>query len=230
MRRQRSSSYSIRLQMRWINRLILSLTTYIIVIVTPSSVDALRVVLAGGTGPIGQGVAARCDKANHDVVILARNSFLASAPARVTQDFGWVGQGFLTKHCNVRLRDWDGGDLLDIVGQDWVGWQEDVLKGANVVVHLVGGFTEQRVMACERLVRESLTCNRDALHVTVAPTLQDLELLSPGMTKLKNDRIVKCEEMVKANCANHMCLRIEANRVEQGCDEIFAAIGGWTKG
>jgi hypothetical protein len=196
--------------------------------VTPTQA-ALQVVLAGGTGPIGQGVAARCHDNSHAVTILTRNAFLAAAPTRVTKEFGWVGRNFLEQHSNVRLRDWDGGDLLDIVGQDWVGWQEDALKDANVVVHLVGGFTEQRVMATERLVRQSLICNRNALHVTVAPTLENLEIISPGMLKLKNDRILQCEDIVKTNCANHNCLRIEANRVDQECDAIFNAIACWKR-
>ena len=190
--------------------------------------NALQVVLAGGTGPVGKAVAARCD-GSHKVTILTRNAFLAAAPIRVTETFGWVGEAFLKKHRNVRLRDWDGGDLLDIVGQDWLGWQEDALKGADVVVHLVGGFTEQRVMASERLVRESLAWNPSALHVTVGPTVKDLGILSTGAVKLKNERLTKCEDMVRTNCRNHVCLRIEANRVEQECESIVAVIESLTK-
>ena len=183
------------------------------VLLRTQSCHALNVVLAGGSGPIGKGVAARCDT-SHDVTILTRNAFLAAATNRVTETFGWVGEGFLKKHRRVRLRDWDGGDLLDIVGKDWIGWQEDTLAKADVIVHLVGGFTEQRLMACERLVRESMRVNPKALHITVNPTLQDLPILSPGMVDLKSGRISKCEEMVTANCANTQCLRIEANRIE----------------
>ena len=40
------------------------------------------------------------------------------------------------------LRDWDGLDLLDIVEQDWVGWQEDALPNAQVVVHLTGDLLQ----------------------------------------------------------------------------------------
>ena len=196
--------------------------------ILPNAINALQVVLAGGSGPIGKAVAARCDR-SHKVVILTRNAFLAAAPTRVTETFGWVGEAFLAKQRNVHLRDWDGGDLLDIVGQDWVGWQEYALKGADVVVHLVGGFTEQRVMATERLVRESITYNPSALHITVGPTVQDLGIISPGAAKLKNDRLTKCEDMVRMNCRNHVCLRIEANRVEQGCDSILAAIESLTR-
>ncbi len=61
------------------------------------------------------------------------------------------------------------GDLLDIVGQDWVGWQDDTLAKADCVVNLCGGFTQQREMATERIVRESLRCNPTALQITVAP-------------------------------------------------------------
>jgi len=187
--------------------------------------DALNVVLAGGTGSIGSKLASRLS--NHEVTILARNAFLAAAPSRVTEDFGWVGANFMKKNPHVRLRDWDGGDLLDIVGQDWLGWQDDVLKPADVVVNLVGGFTEQRVMACERLVRESLSLNKDALQITVSPTEEDLPNFSPGAQALKKERIKLCEDMVKSNCVNAICLRIESNHEDTGCDRIQAAIEDW---
>lgn len=186
---------------------------------------ALSVVLAGGTGAIGKGVAARC-KPSHEVIILTRNAFLAATPVRVTEQFGWVGESYLRSNPHVRLRDWDGGDLLDIVGEDWIGWQEDVLLKADVLLHLIGGFTKQRVMATERLVQESLKYNPKAFHITVAPSLQDLEIISPGMIKLKHDRIIECETLVKNHCMNHACMRIEANRVEQECDSILATISG----
>jgi hypothetical protein len=186
---------------------------------------ALNVVLPGGTGPLGQILASRLS--HHDVTILCRNSFLASAPNRVTGDFGWVGANFLKKNPHVRLRDWDGGDLLDIVGSDWLGWQDDALSSADVVVNLVGGFTEQRVMACERIVRESLSINPNVLQVYVSPTEAELPDISPGMTSLKKERLRKCEEMVKSNCQNSECLRLESFRLEKGCDEIQKVIDDW---
>jgi hypothetical protein len=145
----------------------------------------------------------------------------------VSKDFGWVGQSFLKFHPGITLRDWDGGDLLDIVGRDWMGWQEDALKGADVVVHLVGGFTNQRAMAAERLVRESLVHCPDALQVTVGPTLEDLPGFSPGVTSLKESRLVECERLVQGNCRFSKCLRIEAFRLQQGCDEIVAVVDAW---
>jgi hypothetical protein len=186
---------------------------------------ALNVVLPGGTGPLGQILASRLS--HHDVTILTRNSFLAGAPNRVTGDFGFVGASFLKKNPHVRLRDWDGGDLLDIVGCDWLGWQDDALLRADIVVHLVGGYTEQRVMACERLVRESLSINPNALQVSVSPTEEELPDISPGMTTLKKERLRKCEEMVKSNCLNAECLRLETFRLEKGCDEIQKVIDDW---
>jgi len=44
-----------------------------------------------------------------------------------------------------------------------MGWQEDALTNANAVVNLVGGYTNQREMAAERIVRESLRVNPSAL-------------------------------------------------------------------
>jgi len=193
-------------------------------------VVALNVVLAGGTGPVGASLGSRLDAKDHDVTVLTRNAFLAATPARVTEQFGWLGEGYLRHHPNIRLRDWDGGDLLDIVGKDWIGWQDDALPGADVVIHLVGGFTEQRVMACERLVRECLAVkNSDALHVTVSPTDEDLPAFSPGLSSVKKQRIETCEDMVKTNCPNSECIRIEAFRLEQGTDDIMAVLDAWEK-
>jgi len=194
---------------------------------------ALNVVLAGGTGPIGRGVAGELSRRGHDVTVLTRNAFLASSPARVTEQFGWLGRRFLEENPGVTLRDWDGGDLLDIVGKDWLGWQDDVLPDADAVVHLVGGFTDQRVAACERLVRECVAAAKtrtssgadDAiLHVTVNPLDDELPAFSPGMADLKRRRIETCEDIVKTNCANWDCLRIEAFRPQQGIDRIVAAL------
>lgn len=125
---------------------------------------------------------------------------------------------------NFKLRDWDGGDLLDIVGQDWVGWQDDTLAKANVVVNLVGGFTQQREMATERIVVESLRVNPSALQITVGPKDEELAFVSPGLPKIKKERLKRCEDMVRVNCVSHSCLRLEANQVEEGCAEIQKAI------
>lgn len=121
--------------------------------------------------------------------------------------------------------------MLDIVGQDWIGWQEDCLANADVIVHLTGGFTEQRVMACERLIREAYSFNKlKALHVTVNPTDEDMALVSPlSSMKLKKERIQQCESMVQANCPNHKCLRVEANSIPKVCHEIEEAIEEWAK-
>lgn len=71
-------------------------------------VSALNVVLAGGTGEIGRTLAPRLR--DHSVTILARNAFLAAAPSRVTEQFGYFGPpSLLAKNPHVKLRDWDGG-------------------------------------------------------------------------------------------------------------------------
>ena len=141
-----------------------------------------------------------------------------------TEVFGYLGAGFLNKNKHVTLRDWDGGDLLDIVGNDFIGWQDDALKQADVIVHLVGGFTEQREMATERLVRESLRLNRGATHVTVNPLKEEIGTFSPGMLTLKTERVEKCESMVRDNCSSTRCLRIEAYKMEAASQEIFDTI------
>lgn len=72
----------------------------------------LNIVIAGGTGNVGKKLIPMLY--DHDVRVLTRNSFLASAPNRVTEAFGYLGKKFLEKNPHVKLRDWDGGDLLDI--------------------------------------------------------------------------------------------------------------------
>lgn len=118
------------------------------------------------------------------------------------------------------------GDLLDIVGKDWVGWQDDTLSKADCVVNLVGGYTQQRVMATERIVRESLRVNPGALQVTVSPREEDLAMISPGAPTMKKNRLTQCENMVKENCANAVCLRLEANLFDQNCEEIRKVVEG----
>jgi hypothetical protein len=185
-------------------------------------VSALNVVIAGGTGKFGRALIPRL--AEHDVTVLSRNAFLAAAPNRVTETFGYLGEPFLSRHPYAKVRDWDGGDLLEIVGQDWVGWQEDTLKPADVLVHLVGGYTEQRVMATERLVRESLVVNPNVLHVTVNPVEEDIPTLTPGMPTMKTKRIKDCEDMVKKNCLNSECLRLEVYKMDEAIEAICQAV------
>lgn len=187
-----------------------------------STTGALNILIPGGTGKLGQAVASKLSQ--HKVTILARNAFLASAPSRVTDQFGWVGQAYLDAHPHVNIRDWDGGDLLDIVGCDWMGWQEDSLKPADVVVNLVGGYTEQRNMAQERIVRESLSFNPNAFQITVSPTDESLKALSPGLLTAKSKRLKDCEEMVKQNCRNFECLRLNAYELDKSCETIVDAV------
>mmetsp|Transcript_49297 Transcript_49297/g.96430 ORF Transcript_49297/g.96430 Transcript_49297/m.96430 type:complete len:208 (+) Transcript_49297:60-683(+) len=186
-------------------------------------VTALHIVIPGGTGPVGRNLSHILSSPPHAhrVTILTRNSFLASAPARVSTDFGWLGKSFLSSHPNVMLRDWDGGDLLDIVGKDWMGWQDDVLKSADVVVNLSGGFTPQRSMAMERIIRGlSEVRNENTLVVSISPSDAVLR------TKLKKDRVKICEEMVESNCVKGVCLRFSAGRSEQQqlCEEVLQLV------
>ena len=186
---------------------------------------ALNIVIPGGTGTFGRALIPNL--ADHDVTVLSRNSFLASAPARVTEVFGYLGESFLRNHPYTSIRDWDGGDLLDIVGQDWVGWQEDTLQKADIVIHLVGGYTEQRTMATERIVRESLRVNPNALQIAVNPTEDDIPILTPGLPSLKKERIQKCEDMVKINCMNSACLRLEAYKMDESIEAICKTVAEW---
>uniref|UniRef100_A0A7R9ZRM6 NAD(P)-binding domain-containing protein n=1 Tax=Craspedostauros australis TaxID=1486917 RepID=A0A7R9ZRM6_9STRA len=189
----------------------------------------LNIVVAGGTGEMARALLPKLSPTqssqNDKVTVLCRNAFLAAAPNRVTGEFGYLGQSFLTKHKHVQLRDWDGGDLTDIVGQDWMGWQDDTLAKADVVINLVGGYTHQRNMAAERIVRESFRVNPDALQITVSPTEEDIGAVSPGLVGVKSKRIQECEDMVRNNLLNFACLRVEAYRLDAACDAIISEIG-----
>jgi hypothetical protein len=191
-------------------------------LVSTPGVDSLNVVIAGGTGKLGPKVAAKLS--DHKVTLLSRNGFLASAPARVTGTFGWVGRSFLENNPHVSIRDWDGGDMTDIVGCDFLGWQEDALKDANVVVNLVGGYTQQREMAAERIVRESLRINPTAHQIVVSPAEDDLRALTPGAFTMKVGRLRKCEEMVTQNCMSSNCLRLEAFDADNSIQAIVDAV------
>lgn len=205
-------------------------TVLTIILLFPNAilVRALNICIAGGTGNFGRILASKLDLIADEVTILSRNKFLASSRTRVTETFGWLGELYLNQNLHVTLRDWDGGDLLDIVGSDWLGWQDDTLNKADVVINLVGGYTSQRLMATERIVRESLKVNPNALQITVSPkNTEELNILSPGgATTTKWNRVEQCENMVKLNCVRSKCFRFEANRIDQSCEEIIAAIIG----
>lgn len=164
--------------------------------------QSLNVVIAGGTGNIGKVLLPQLS--HHDVTVLTRNAFLASTPNRVTEEFGWLGQRFLDKNPHVTLRDWDGGDLLEIVGSDFIGWGDDALKEADIIIHSVGGFTAQRTMAAERLVQEALRLKSQALHITVSPREEEIPLLSPGMLTLKVNQNVRLPGKIKIDNLNRI--------------------------
>jgi hypothetical protein len=198
--------------------------------VNVAAAAALNICIAGGTGDFGRTLASKLG--NHDVTILSRNKFLASSPRRVTETFGWLGETYLNRFPHVTVRDWDGGDMLDIVGKDWVGWQEDTLSKADVILHMTGGFTKQRVMATERLVRESQHYNPAAVQITVSPKgVEELSILerTTSAATLKFQRVEQCEALVRQNCIHYQCLRFEANRLEQSCEEILSCISDISK-
>ncbi|GMH60962.1 hypothetical protein TrLO_g13653 [Triparma laevis f. longispina] len=167
--------------------------------------NTLNIVVAGGTGRLGRVLISSLlesssGKVENSVTCLSRNTFLASAPNRVSVDFGFLGKRFVSKYTNnLVMRDWDGGDLLDIVGQDWVGWEE-CLEKCDVVVNLVGGFTVQREQAQQRLtdaIRNSEKKNNRVIkQIIVAPdTTETIKTLSPVAISLKEKRLAKCEEI-----------------------------------
>ena len=242
-------------------------------------VMSLSIVIPGGTGRVGRLLSSELNKnKDHTITILCRNSFLASAPNKVSGDYGWLGLNFLENNRRVKLRDWDAGDMLDIVGRiilyydrflhlfnslyiipyhskwihpkfvhsffttlimkryqtpllfsffffvlcfpgcDFLGWQDDTLKKADVVIHLVGGFTDQRTKACERIVRESARVNPTVKIVMMTPLEKDLPM------KLKSERAKTCEKILNDNCKDAVCLRSEMNDVAGACEKILAVI------
>jgi len=199
------------------NRLLLFRYQIIILCFILCTCNALNVVIAGGSGRVGRELATLLHN-HHQVTILSRNVFLASAPSRVSKDFGWLGDSFLSKHKSLKLRDWDGGDLLDIVGKDWMFWQDDVLPSADIIINLVGTYTEQRTMAVERLVRESSRLCPNARHILVSLVDEDLKMT------VKKKRAADCEKMLRDNCVDAICLRGELNNVNDICNRILKEI------
>mmetsp|Transcript_23318 Transcript_23318/g.43819 ORF Transcript_23318/g.43819 Transcript_23318/m.43819 type:complete len:230 (+) Transcript_23318:181-870(+) len=193
------------------------LLLFLIAIITPLGSNALNIVVAGGTGRLGRVLISSLlsplpsGKVENYVTVLSRNCFLASAPNRVSADFGFLGQKFVDKYANnMAMRDWDGGDLLDIVGKDWVGWEE-VLEKADVVVNLCGGFTVQREQAQQRLsdaIRSTETRNNRVIkQIIIAPTDEVIPTLSPVAISAKVKRLEKCEDIANAG-KDVSCLRV----------------------
>lgn len=117
-----------------------------------SVVTSLSYVGVGATGALGRKWIDSVSSSGSDVLVLARNGFLASAPGRVSHDFGYLGPKLMRKS-KCKVRDWDGGDMLDITGSTWVGWQGDVESyGCDVAVCLTGCLYEARIMAVDRMV------------------------------------------------------------------------------
>lgn len=96
-----------------------------------------------------------------------------------------------------------------------MGWSDDMLPKADVVINLVGGYTEQRTMACERLIRESLRLNPSAKQILLSLNDEDLKI------SLKKDRAKACEEMVNMNCQDGNCLRADLYDVKGACAQIL---------
>ena len=108
-------------------------------------------------------------------------------------------------------------DLLDIVGQDWMGWQDDALPHADALINLCGGFTEQRVLATERLVVESLRLNPTALQIAVSPKDDEMKIIAPLVYRpVAIPRLKQCEDLVSNNCPNFETMRLEVDRTLAG--------------
>lgn len=73
-------------------------------------------------------------------------------------------------------------------------------------------------MATERIVRESLRVNPNAMQITISPIDDDLPM------KMKRDRVTMCEKMVKENCLHSECFRAEVNDIDGACKNIMKVI------
>jgi len=112
--------------------------------------NSLNVLAVGATGAVGRSFV-RAASQEGNVLVLARNGYLATAKERVSGDFGYLGPK-IHKLKGVLVRDWDGGDLLDITGDTWLGWQGDVAAfQADAAVMLTGCLTDARLKGVERI-------------------------------------------------------------------------------
>uniref|UniRef100_A0A7S2CHB4 NAD(P)-binding domain-containing protein n=1 Tax=Octactis speculum TaxID=3111310 RepID=A0A7S2CHB4_9STRA len=147
-----------------------------------SMASSRKIVAVGSTGPLGRKFVEKLAGQGDDVLVLARNAYLASTPYRVSHDYGYIGET-LASDPKVNLRYWDGGDLLDVVGDEWVGWQ-DSIRGYDVMVNMVGAISNVREGAINRLVEAIIAMPekdrpRAVLNVLPAPEI----LLDPGMRR-----------------------------------------------
>ena len=126
------------------------LLVLLLLLIPLSYVTSLSYVGVGATGAFGRKWIDSVSGSD-DMLVLARNGFLASAPSRVSHDYGYLGPKLMRKS-KCKVRDWDGGDMLDITGSTWVGWQGDVENfGCDVAVCMTGCLYEARIMAVDRM-------------------------------------------------------------------------------
>lgn len=187
-------------------------------------VSALKVVIAGGTGRLGSTVASKLK--DHTVLLLSRNSFSASSiSATPKKNRPFIGDGYFNDNPHVDIHDWDGGNNGNIISSG--EWQEEALKGADVVVNLVGDYTNQRLKAAERIVHETLRYSKQAVQITVSPKSgESVRTLASGAYANVEKRIDQCEEMVQNNCLYSVCLRLDAGKkyFSDNVEEIVYAI------
>ncbi|GMH68254.1 hypothetical protein TrRE_jg8961 [Triparma retinervis] len=177
----------------------------------PSILSLKHIVIAGGTGRVGKQIITTLldpkspNSKDYRITVLARNKFLASAPNRVSGDFGYLGKGFISRYPGLlTLRDYDGGDLLDIVGMDWMGWEE-VLADCDLFVNAVGTFTEQRTKAVRRfgdfIEREENKLpgsgKKSIKQLHISPTNELLRAVSKVAVDTKIERVRDCEIMLE---------------------------------
>ena len=175
------------------------------------TVNSLKhIVIAGGTGRVGKQIITtlldptRPDAKDYKITVLARNKFLASAPNRVSGDFGFLGKSFISRFPSLNLRDYDGGDLLDIVGMDWMGWEE-VLVDCDLFVNAVGTLTEQRTKAVRRfgdfIKREEEKLpgpgKKSIKQLHISPTDDLLRAVSKVAVDSKIERVRDCEILLE---------------------------------
>ena len=118
----------------------------------PLSVLPLSYIGVGATGPVGRRFIDLVGGRRATMCSFWGEMASWHLLGRVSHDYGYLGPK-LMKKTGAKIRDWDNGDILDITGDTWIGWQDDVanFKG-DVAIGFTGCLYDARVMAVDRLV------------------------------------------------------------------------------
>lgn len=162
-------------------------------------------VVAGGTGVLGHRLLDTLLANGGAATCLARNAYLARTPKRISHDWGHLPKR-LHDARGLKVRDYCGGCPLDIVGQDWIGWQDDALPGATAVYNVAGPMSQDRLLLAQRMA-EGLKRHPPKVFVSVEPTQAAME--GGAMTSF----VGRCLDMFDSCAAEYSAIPATTRRI-----------------